>query len=637
MNDEPTPLIAPFGSWPSPISASSVTNKAVRLGEPRVEGDLSLWTERRTAEGSRTYVCVLDTNNNINDLTGSNDDVHSTVHEYGGSSYCLTPLGLCLANAKDQSWWLATEPEHIRLTPEDASVRLGEAIMHPDGISLIAVREEHTTAVENDLVRVALDGSGITSLHSGHDFYGAPTISPDGKRIAFCTWDHPQMPWDGTNLHIGEVAEDGSITSVEVLAGSETESVQQPLFSNDGLLHYVSDRSGWWNIYSELSQNSICAMNAEFGLPAWQQDYRTFDFLSDGRIACTWQLDAISHLGVIEPNGELTQIETEFLDLGTIRVTHDDKILTVASGATRRASVVHISLDGTVEVLSSSGEIPDAPWTSIAQPITFDGPAGPTHALFYAPNSPTHIAPDDELPPLLVWSHGGPTGSTSPGYNPAVQYWTSRGYAIVDVNYSGSTGYGREYRNRLRKNWGVLDAADCIAAANHLAESGIVDRKRMLIEGGSAGGYTTLCALVFHDVFAAGVSRYGVADVELLALDTHKFESRYLDSLIGPYPEAADIYRERSPINFTDQLSAPMLLLQGGKDKVVPPSQAEKMIEALDEASLTYAYILFEEEPHGFRLQASIVKSLQAQEVFMAAVFDIDPAEELPILDIKNL
>ncbi|MFV1989762.1 MAG: alpha/beta hydrolase family protein [Acidimicrobiales bacterium] len=631
--------IAAYGSWPSDLSGATITENSRRLGEPRVTGSRNYWTERRTDQGSITFLCASGPDNDAVDVTDDAINVHSTVHEYGGSSYCITPDGFAVANAEDQSWWLLTDSEQIRLTPPDVepgSVRLGEAIMHPDGVSLIAVRETHAQSVVNDLVRVALDGSGMTSIHSDHDFYAMPTLSPDRTRLSFCTWDHPQMPWDGTQLHLADFSDDGSITNIRVVAGGLNEAVQQPLFDNEGCLHYISDRTGWWNLYKEGTDESLYELDAEFGLPMWQQDYRTYGFTSDNRLVCTWRNGTQAHLGTLR-DGELTELQTPFSDFSTIRITADDQVLTIAASPTQRSTLVLISLeDGQIVELAHSGASPDQLTIATADEITFDGTAGPTHALFYAPMSPTHCGPEDERPPLLVWSHGGPTGSTSRAYNPAIQYWTSRGYAVVDVNYSGSTGYGREYRNRLKGNWGVLDAADCIAAAEHLAASDKVDPARMVIEGGSAGGYTTLCALAFHDTFTAGVSRYGIADAELLARDTHKFESRYLDGLIGPYPQAADIYRQRSPIHFTDQFSAPMLILQGGKDKVVPPEQAEQMVKALDKAGLTYAYILFEDEPHGFRLRDSIIRSIEAQEAFMAAVFGITPAASLPALDLRN-
>ncbi len=631
--------IAAYGSWPSPITGRTITQNSRRLAEPRVVGDTSYWLERRADEQANTFVCAVGPNGQAQDLTDATVNVRSTVHEYGGSSYCVTPFGLSVADAADQRWWLLSGNSRTLLTPQEAaagSVRLGECVMHPDGLSMLAIRETHGHEVINDLVRVALDGSSITSLHSGHDFYAMPTVSRDGSRIAFCTWDHPQMPWDGTQIHTSQLADDGTLSNTTTIAGGIRESVQQPLFSHDDILHFVSDRAGWWQLYREDSPEPLCELAAEFGLPAWQQDYRTYDFASDGRLVCSWRTGPEAHLGTLS-NGVLTEIATPYSDFSTICVTAADQILTIASGPTQRSTVVHIAIDsGEITELAHSGARPEGTEISEAEAISFEGPAGITHALFYAPKSPSHEGPPTERPPLLVWSHGGPTGSTSQGYDPTVQYWTSRGFAIVDVNYSGSTGYGREYRERLNGRWGELDAADCIAAAEHLRAADRVDPNRLLIEGGSAGGYTTLCALAFHDTFTAGVSRYGIADAELLARDTHKFESRYLDSLIGPYPEARAIYQQRSPIHFTDQFSAPMLLLQGGKDMVVPPEQAEQLAAALDKAGLIYAYILFEEEAHGFRLRESIIQSIEAQEAFMSAVFAITPAAAVPDIDIKN-
>jgi dipeptidyl aminopeptidase/acylaminoacyl peptidase len=449
------------------------------------------------------------------------------------------------------------------------------------------------------------------------------------------------MPWDGTELWVAEVL-GGELGQARKVAGGPEESVVEPSWSHDGSLHFVSDRTGWWNLYRERdgTVEALATMDAEFARPMWVFGESSYAFLGDGRIACIYGRDSIQHLALLDPgSGELLEMDLPFTVYDHV-CAEADRLLFVAGSASTPMSVV--SLDFTtrdVEVIRESAKVElDTAYVSEPRAIEFPTEWGVTaHALYYAPENPAFTAPGGELPPLIVMSHGGPTSEASSRFDLRKQFWTTRGFAVVDVNYGGSTGYGREYRERLKGAWGIVDVADCINAARYLVETGQVDGERLAIRGGSAGGYTTLCALTFHDVFAAGASYYGVADAAALARDTHKFESRYLEGLIGPYPEAAGVYRERSPIHFTEKLSCPLLILQGLEDEIVPPSQAEMMVEALERKGLPFAYLAFEGEQHGFRIAENIRRCYEAELSFYAQVFGFEPAGDLPRLEVRNL
>ena len=532
------------------------------------------------------------------------------------------------------------------LTPEPPApmaYRYADARVSPDGRELVCVRERHIDdAVVNDVVLVdAVDGGEPTVLVSGADFFSAPRFSPDGRRLAWLCWCHPHMPWDGTELWTGEFAEDG-LAGADRVAGGPDESISQPRWSPDGVLHWVSDRTGWWNLYAEDGDSGmpLAPLDAEFTGPDWVFGQSTYGFLADGRVLVTWWHRSVANLGVIDPaTGRLDRWDVPFTAVGALRPYNDGAVAVVAS-ATEEAAVVildgHGRVTGTLR-RSRPGTV-DAGYVSAAEPIEFTTENGQVaHALWYGPVNKDAEGPSDAYPPLIVMSHGGPTASASPAFNLATQYWTSRGFAVVDVNYGGSTGYGREYRKRLKGQWGIVDVDDCANAARHLASEGLVDGNKLAIRGGSAGGYTTLCALTFREDFSVGASYFGVADAEALATETHKFESRYLDGLIGPYPEAKKIYRERSPIHYADQLSAPLILFQGLEDKVVPPDQAEVMVEALRLRGLPFAYVPFEGEQHGFRRAETIVRSIEAELWFYGRILGFDPADRIEQIRGENL
>jgi dipeptidyl aminopeptidase/acylaminoacyl peptidase len=487
-----------------------------------------------------------------------------------------------------------------------------------------------------------MDGQASQVLVTGHDFYAAPRLSPDGTRLAWLTWNHPNMPWDGTELWVAEIGPDGAVARAELVAGGEHESVFQPAWSPAGVLHFVSDRTGWWNLYRWADGDvvSLAHMAAEFGKPQWLFNMATYGFADANRIICMYSQAGADQLASIDlPGGALTPIALPYTSFDQVRAGQGFAAV-IAGGPTECGTMLRINLaTGKPEVLRRSvEERTDRGLLSVAQPVQFPTEGGLTaHGYFYPPANEAFTGPAGERPPLIVLSHGGPTGAAHAVLQPGIQYWTSRGFAVLDVNYGGSTGYGRAYRERLKGNWGIVDVADCAAGARYLAEQGLVDGQRMAIKGGSAGGYTTLAALAFTDVFRAGVSYYGVSDLAALAAETHKFESRYLDGLVGPYPAAAERYRSRSPIHHTDKLSCPVLFLQGLDDKVVPPNQAELMVSALEQKGIPVAYIAFEGEGHGFRTAANQQRALEAELAFYARIFGFEPADALPPLPIKNL
>jgi dipeptidyl aminopeptidase/acylaminoacyl peptidase len=505
------------------------------------------------------------------------------------------------------------------------------------------VRERHLDGeVVNDLVVVATDGSFRTRvIAEGHDFFSSPRLNSDGTVIAWLSWDHPRMPWDGTELWEAEVGAEFEVAQPRLVAGGPEESVTQPRYSPDGRLHFVSDRTGWWNLYADDGGQSraLAPMDAEFANPDWVFGQATYAFLADGTVVAAWSRSGLENLGFLVPGAvAFESVPTPFTEFGGL-TPFDSGVVAIAGSAVEAPAVVEIALpDGAHTDLkrSRSTVLPRA-LLSAPRPIEFPTEGGLTaHALFYPPVNPDFVAPAGERPPLMVVSHGGPTSSTESTLDYELQFWTSRGFAVVDVNYGGSTGYGRAYRERLRGRWGIVDVDDCVNVARWLADQGEVDGARMVIRGGSAGGYTTLCALTFRDVFAAGASYFGVADAGALARDTHKFESRYLDGLIGPWPEARATYEERSPIFHTDRLRTPLILLQGLEDKVVPPDQAQMMADALLEHGVAFAHITFEGEQHGFRQAKNIKRAAEAELAFYGEVLGFAPADEIEPIEIHN-
>jgi dipeptidyl aminopeptidase/acylaminoacyl peptidase len=585
------------------------------------------------------------------DITPDGFSVRTLVHEYGGGAYCVHEGTVFFSNFEDQRLYrqeAGGEPLAITREVNERRVRFADGRVTADGALWIGVRERHPASgraadVVNELVALPTDGSAEpTVLASGRDFYASPRISPDGRRLCFLAWDLPWMPWDGCELFVAELAPDGTLGDLGHVAGRDgEESIWQPEWSPAGDLVFASDRSGWWNLERLRGgeRTVLYEDEAEFGGAAWIFGLATFGFLHDGRIACAFERDGRSRFGLLDPErATLEELDLPYDAFSGFLAVEGSSALAIAGSAALPACVVLFDA-GELEVLRASSDVPvDPSYFSEPRAIELPTDGGLTaHALFYPPTSPAFDAPEGERPPLIVWSHGGPTDHAQPLFSLRTQFWTSRGFGIVDVNYGGSTGYGRAYRERLNGEWGVVDLHDCVNAARYLVAQGEADGERLLIRGGSAGGYTTICALTFTDEFAAGASYYGIADLEPREGHTHKFELRYEHTLLGPYPEAAETFRARSPINFTDRLSTPMLVLQGTDDEIVPPYQAELIVSALDERRVPHAYLLFEGEGHGFRRAENIVRSLEAELSFYLQVLGLEPGDPVPTLEIEHL
>jgi dipeptidyl aminopeptidase/acylaminoacyl peptidase len=644
--------VAPYGTWRSPISAEMVSVGGVTLSQPWLEDGSVYWQESRPSEGGRSVLMHAAPFSEAVEITPPGFNVRTTVHEYGGGAYLIHRGTAFFSNFADQRLYrqeLGADP--VAITPESGGRdRYADGRITPDTGWLICVRErhpdpDHPSGVTNELVVIPPEGSAEPLIiRSGRDFYSSPRISPDGSMLCWLEWDLPWMPWDGCEVYVADLADDATLQNVRQVAGrAGEESIFQPAWSPAGDLHFVSDRTGWWNLYRERDGQveALHPAEAEFGWPQWVFGMSAYGFLGDGRIACLWERDGVQHVAVLDPqSGELIDLDVPHSAMRPSLDVEGDRVAFVGGGPSIPDQVVLLDVTArSMDVLRSSSSVDvDDGYISIPRQIEFPTEDGVTSfAHFYPPQNRDATATDGDRPPLIVMSHGGPTAEASPGFSLETQFWTSRGFAVVDVNYGGSTGFGRRYRQRLNGNWGVVDTADCINVARWLAEQGEVDGDRLLITGGSAGGYTTLCALTMHDGFAAGTSYYGLADLESFVTGgTHKFESRYLFSLVGPYPEEAERYRSRSPINFTDGISCPMLLLQGAEDRVVPPAQAEIMVEALKRKSLPYAYVLFEGEQHGFRKAESNRRALESELSFYAQVLGFERAD-VPTLHIENL
>jgi dipeptidyl aminopeptidase/acylaminoacyl peptidase len=640
---------APFGCWKSPITAGLLTSSGISFSELQFSNGNLYWLESRPDESGRVAVVRCAPSGSPADALPRDFNTRTRAHEYGGGAYFVHGDAVHFSNFKDQRLYrLSPGAAACPLTPEPpqpGSLRYADGRRTPDGRTIICVRERHEAGREasNELVAFPFDGSAEPRVvASGYDFYSFPRVSPDGERIAWTCWRHPQMPWDGSELWVGELSADGQISNERHVAGSATESIFQPEWAPDGSLFFISERRGWWNLYAERAGRivPIFEIDAEIGVPQWLFGYSRYAFLSDGRLACIVDRNGFEIIVVLDTrSSEKRTLDLPYSVFNSIRSDGVDTLFLTAASGTKAPEVVSLRLsNNSLRTLKRSLDVQiDKGHLSEPEPIEFPTSNGATaYALFYPPKNKDFVAPSGDRPPLLVISHGGPTSSTSPALRLAVQYWTTRGIAVVDVNYGGSTGYGRAYRERLKGKWGVVDVEDCINAARYLETRGAVDGKRMGIRGGSAGGYTTLCALVFHNVFAAGASYYGVADLETLARDTHKFESRYEDSMVGPYPEAAELYRRRSPVHFADGLSCPVILLQGLEDKVVPPSQAETMIAALRAKCLPFAYVAFPTEGHGFREAANIQRSIESELYFYSRIFGFTPADPITPVPIEN-
>ena len=641
------PITVPYGSWRSPITTSLIVSGAVGLGQIALDGDDVYWVEMRPSEGGRMVIVRRAADGAAVDVTPPPYSARTRVHEYGGGAFLVADGVVYFCNFSDQRLFRQDRDGEPRAIMPEEQLRYADGVFDSKRGRIICVCEDHTGDGEAVNAIVAVDANGERPqqvLYDGSDFCAAPRLSPDGTRLAWLAWDHPNMPWDGTRLLVAEIGSDGLMGEPQAMAGGPDESVLQPAWSADGELHFVSDRNGWWNLYRQRngSIQPVLDIEAEFARPPWVFGSPTYGFLPDGRIACSYVDRGVWSLGIIDTaSGTLSRLDMPFSEMGRGELRASGTRIVFTAGAPDR-SMTLMSLDvptGALTTLQQAHDLEvDAAYLSSPEPVEFETTDGRrAHAFFYPPRNPDFTAPEGEKPPLLVKSHGGPTAAAQIALDLGIQYWTSRGIGVVDVNYGGSTGYGTEYRRRLNGMWGVVDVDDCVNAAQYLAGRGDADPDRLAIDGGSAGGYTTLAALTFHDVFKAGASYYGVSDLESLAQETHKFESRYLDSLVGPYPERRDLYVERSPINHTHLLSCPLLLLQGLEDEIVPPNQAEMMFEAVKSKGLPTAYVPFEGEQHGFRRSENIERALEAELYFYSRVFGFEPADAIEPVEIENL
>ena len=676
--------VRPYGSWSSPITSELIVASSVALGEVRVGFDDVWWAEQRPEEAGRIQLVRHRLGDQPTDVLPDGFSARTAVHEYGGGAWWLHGLDVVFANWDDQRLYRLDggTREPVALTPAPAvprGDRYADGRPSADGRWSVCVRERHADRPRhdpiNELVAVRLRPEGDPEeplvLATGSDFVAAPRVSPDGRTLAWIRWDHPDMPWDGTELCIATLTDgadaQGPLVAgpAVVIAGGRDESIGQPEWAPDGSLLFVSDRSDWWNLYrlgaSQLAAtlaggpgapvpeaDPVAPIDAEIGVPHWVFDQSRFAQLADGRILVAYFHNGLDHLGVIPAEGgSVVPLASEVTAWSSLQPFGRGA---VAVAAAPRSESVVVALD-IPDLADADGSTPvgigilrpardlgiDRAWFSVPEPITFATTGDRfAFALHYPPTSPTTEGPADEAPPAIVVIHGGPTSAARPELSLGVQYWTSRGFAVIDVNHGGSTGYGRRYRRRLIGEWGIVDVDDCVGATRYLVDHGGADRDRLIIRGGSAGGFTTLAALAFREVFAAGCSRYGVADLEALARDTHKFEARYLDSLVAP-PERHDVYEERSPIHRVDEIDCPLLVLQGLDDEVVPPNQSEMIVEALDERGVPVAYLAFEGEQHGFRQASTIRRALEAEASFYAQVLGFELADQVEPVEVRNL
>ena len=707
----------PCGAWPSPLSPELAAAGAVTLGYPATHGGALYWMEGRPAERGRSVLMACQAppqsspqaspqtppqsssqaDGAVHEVLPATANVRSRVHEYGGMPYTLVGEHLVWSRFEDQR--LCVQPAgdgpgaSVDTAPRvitPAGCRYADGAAHPDGQALVAVCEDHRQPGEarNSVVWLDLDAdipdagdpenpetSAGRVLYADSDFVAWPRISPCGTRLALVAWDHPNMPWDDTRLLVGTLS-GGALQATQVVAGGPGESVLEPHWAEDGQLYFLSDRSGWWNLYrwrEGQPVQAVTALEAELGGPLWVLGSGAYTLLDSQRALVRISRNTVDELALLQlDSGRLQPLHLPFVAYGGLCRLNAHTACMLASAVDQPPVLIKLALpadsaddsaaadsaaaENAAEenadadkpspayiVVRAAGTAPIAPQAvSRAEPLHFttapgaDGQPRQAHAWFYPPCLPGVAPLADERPPLLVLLHGGPTSQTGPGYKTTVQFWTTRGYAVVDVNYGGSSGYGRAYRERLRGQWGVVDLQDAVAAVDHLAALGLVDGQRVAIRGGSAGGYTVLSALAFTRRFAAGINYYGVADLETLVADTHKFEARYVDSLVAPLPQGREVYRQRSPVHHMGQCRAALLTLQGSDDRAVPPQQSRDVVASARAAGCPVAYIEFEGEGHGFRQSANIVRGLQAELAFLGQVFGYSPAETLPALQIDN-
>ena len=639
-----TSKVAAFGSWKSPITSDLIVSKTIGIDNIAIDRHKIYWLEKRPQEKGRSLIVGYSPDGSTQDITPEPFSVRSKIHEYGGGAYTIKENTIYFSNYADGRIYRQVGASKAEPLTDRAEKRYGDIIIDSDRDRLICVCEDRAlkdVEPQNKIISIDLSNGRVQTLIEGSDFYSSPRLSPDGRYLAWMSWNHPNMPWDSTYLWLAEIDRDG-VSQPQLVAGGKTESVCEPKWGSDGTLYFSSDRTNWWNIYRRNIDGTVeilHPMAAEFAYPHWVFGISTYAVGQD-RLVCAYSMNGSWHLGTIDlVTKKFQEIKTRYTNISNLQI-QDNLVIFLSGSPTETTAVVRLNLDtGVEEILKRAGDLTiDPDYLSLPEAIAFPTTDNSTaYAWYYPPQNKDYIAPTRELPPLVVKSHGGPTAAASVDLNLRIQYWTSRGFGYLDVNYGGSIGYGRQYRQRLDGKWGIVDVDDCVNAAKYLVKQNRVDGERLVITGSSAGGYTTLAALTFSNTFKAGASYYGVSDLEILARDTHKFESRYLDGLIGKYPEERAIYQERSPINHIEQLNCPVIFFQGLKDKVVPPNQAQMMFEAIRAKGLPVAYISFEQEAHGFRIAENIKQALDSEFYFYARIFGFEPAEAIEPIEIINL
>lgn len=639
---------APFGTWVSPVTADAVSAASLYFSEPQLYGDDLFWLEQRPQEGGRQTLMYKQLEGDVVEILPASHSIRSKVHEYGGGCYTPHNEDVYFVESKDQQVYRIRNGQANAVTAFEG-LRFADFSPDPVRPRLYAVAEDHRQPglPKNSLVAISIDDKNLgqlTELASGYDFYSTPRSNPDGTALVWLSWDHPNMPWDGTELWLADIDAQGLLKQPTQVAGSATESIFQPQWSDQGQLYLVSDRTGWWNLYRYSSVGAdklipLAPMQADCGLPQWQLGMRSYDVIAEDEllvIACNKdQSPQLLHI----QEQKVHPIDCPFSKISHPWVNNRQAVF-IANYPDQPAAVIRLDCESRVfKTVAKTGQNTINPgYISTVEQLEFQSTGNRTaYGYFYPPKNADFSPLVDEKPPLIVTSHGGPTASTDATFSPKIQFWTSRGFAVVDVNYGGSTMYGRAYRDALKGQWGVIDVDDCVAAAQYLVQRGDVDSDRLCIRGSSASGYTTLAALTFRDVFKVGASYYGIGDLAALAQDTHKFEAKYLDSLIGPWPEAAKLYTERSPCHHVERLSCPVIFFQGLKDKVVPPEQAEIMVKILTDKGIPVAHVTFSDEAHGFIRAEDINRALECELAFYGAILNFTPAGQPQMPTIKNL
>ena len=639
--------VAAFGAWASPFRIERLVDRVVFLTEARGIAGVRWWLEGRPEEGGIQVLFRRDPDGKLTRLTPAGFNARSRVHEYGGGASLISGDLIVVSDFVTGRLNKVVAPEQVVAFTPERQWRYADAIHDAAHNRLIAVREDHEEAMvaehgewNNDLVTIDLATGAVTALVEGSDFYMAPRLSPDGSTLAWLEWHHPNMPWDGTELHLAPVLADGSLGPSRIVAGSRTDWISQPRWSPEGVLHFVAEPEGWMNIFRLVDgkAEAVTSFEAEFAGPDWQFGYTTYAFMADGSILAIARSGGRDQLVKVRADGELDPIDLPYTEMAGLSVDGDTVVMR-AAGPDRPGSVIELDRAGNLSILrTATPNLPEREDVSIAQHIEFPTTGGRmAYGNFYPPTNRSFVGPADELPPLIVTSHGGPTAAAFSGFATGLQLFASRGYAVLDVDYGGSTGYGKDYRKRLELQWGVVDVDDCVAGAKYLAEQGLVDGARQAIRGGSASGFTTLAALAFTDQFDAGCTYFGIGDLRAFVKDTHKFESRYLESLLGPWPEAKQVYLDRSPALHAEKITSPVLVQQGAEDKIVPIAEGERIVDALFERHVPHASLVFPGEDHGFRGHDAIIRSFGAELSFYAQVFGFEPADDIERLEIQFL